>query len=254
METKEKKNNTHVAVEVILSAIILGLGVYIAYSKGLILTKEKITGKGNEQQEEKVKKEEAEEKTKIPTDMEKVNKELNNYLSKYLTYRKDESYFNKNMLSDPSNKLNLINFVLEENGMWNKTNYASSGSGRQDFSYISIDTYKTKYKEIYGNLDDFETEMKNANPAVINVASNIDSTMSSNLVAWNSTFGTSAYKAKIEASKITYDKSSRQYTITGTVHYESQYDGITPENDKHTFELIYANDEEQNYLISLMLL
>ena len=55
MEAKEKKNNTHVAVEVILLAIILGLGVYIASSKELILTKEKITGKSNEQQEEKVK-------------------------------------------------------------------------------------------------------------------------------------------------------------------------------------------------------
>ncbi len=100
--------------------------------------------------------------------MEKVNKELNSYLSKYLKYRSNDDYFNKNMLIDASNKFALINFILEERGMQKETNYAASGVGRQDFSYISIDTYKAKYKEIYGSLDDFEEEMKNASPSVIN--------------------------------------------------------------------------------------
>ena len=77
--------------------------------------------------------------------------------------------------------------------------------------------------------------------------------MSSNLVAWNSTFGASAYKVIIDATKITYDKTNKQYTITGTVNYESEYDGITPKSIKYNFELIYANNKEQNYLISLML-
>ena len=70
MEIKEKNNNIHVAVEVILLAIVLGLGVYIAYSKGLILTKEKTTNKGNEQQEEKVKK--TESVAKIYSDKEYI--------------------------------------------------------------------------------------------------------------------------------------------------------------------------------------
>ena len=70
METKEKNNNIHVAVEVILLAIILGLGVYIAYSKGLILNKQNSTGKDNEQKEEKVKN--TESVAKIYSDKEYV--------------------------------------------------------------------------------------------------------------------------------------------------------------------------------------
>lgn len=87
---EKKNNNIHVVIEVILLAIILGLGVYIAYSKGIILNKEKPEDKNNKQQEEKVNKEETEEKVKVPTDMEKVNKELNSYLSKYLKYRSND--------------------------------------------------------------------------------------------------------------------------------------------------------------------
>lgn len=185
--------------------------------------------------------------------MAKVNKELNSYLSKYLKYRSNDDYFNKNMLIDASNKFALINFILEERGMQKETNYAASGVGRQDFSYISIDTYKAKYKEIYGSLDDFEEEMKNASPSVINMANNIDSTMSPDLVAWNSTYGVTPRKVTLEAKNIAYDKSNKQYKITGTVNYESELDDVTHQNFKHDFELIYANNTEQNYLISLVL-
>ena len=53
--------------------------------------------------------------------------------------------------------------------MQKETNYAASGVGRQDFSCISIDTYKAMYKEIYGSLDDFEEEMKNASIDILNI-------------------------------------------------------------------------------------
>lgn len=175
--------------------------MYIAYSKGLILTKEKTTSKGNEQQEEKINEEEA----KTPTDMDKVNKELNSYLSKYLKYRFEDNYLNKNMLDDVSNKFALINFILEENEMQKETNYAASGIGRQDFSYIDIDTYKNMYKKIYGSLNDFETEVKNVSPPVFDMANNIDSTMSSDLVAWNSTYGATTQKVTLETKNIVYD-------------------------------------------------
>lgn len=115
---KKQNNNIHVAVEVILLAIILGLGIYIAYSKGLILTKEKTTGKGNEQQEEKVKS--TESVTKIYSDKEyiydaeyekKVNK--NSYVIGNKTYYAKDIVvpfinINSSYVTDANNEIKTV--------------------------------------------------------------------------------------------------------------------------------------------------
>lgn len=54
MEEKVKSSSkNHIIIEVTLLVIILGLGIYIAYSKGVILTKEKLASQGNLQEETK---------------------------------------------------------------------------------------------------------------------------------------------------------------------------------------------------------
>lgn len=245
---EEKVNNSsknHIIIEVILLVIILGLGGYIAYSK-IVSTENKNTTL-DQKQEENLKQEEntKEESVYVPTNMEKVSQELNNYLNTYLTYNSNN--LNKNMLLDATDKLELINIRFERTRTATYTNYSD---GRQDFAYVSLDAYKAKYKEFYGNLDNFEAEMKNA--LAVSPANELDSTMSKDLVAWNNARGGTAYTVTgIQANNVVYNETNKQYTITGVVNYESS--DVTPNSIAHNFEIIYANNQEQNYLISLML-
>ena len=152
-------------------------------------------------------------------------------------------------MSTADNRLEIIDDYFMSNGGGVSFNDNQS-------MYINIDTYKNKYKEIYGSLDNFDSDTKSASPTKYSLANSIDSSLAANLVAWNSLRSGLVYdKVEMKASNVSYDRSSKSYKITGTVNYSQSVNTVESSSVSLTksFTITYVNTGDTNYMTSLIL-
>ena len=203
-----KKN----VVIIVLVCITLCLGVYLICDK--ILDKQNNIDE-NKQESENLP---TEEKQEIQNyNYTEISNELNKHLSEFVAYR----YDNRNgvdLLSIGDIRLELINFLLMKS---NVTQTYNDGVV-QSFPYVSYETYKSKYYEVYGGNYSLDTDLSSANPRVAH-----HDYVGENNIAWNGTWGVSGYKYSLTAQNITYDSENNLYVLSGLFEVknaESVYD------------------------------
>lgn len=228
---ENKNNGVLVGLVVFLVILVLGLIGYIVYDKGLIFnnTNEvEENNKGNEIDNEEVLEQ------SVPNDMSLVSTKLDEFgLNRYVMFV--QSNWDKgNLLNDSSNKLNLLNAYFMKNNLF------TSGCDDQ-CAIVSLDTYKTKYAEVYGSLDNFENDTNNASAPVF-------STAQAGYAQWNKVWGTSSYSITLQATSVTYDEINKNYVIDGNIIDVQDGNSI---GSKGTFKMTYVNDGTKKYLTGI---
>lgn len=241
---EKKNNNTIIVILLVVVGVLLGVvGTYL-YFDNSNNKKESVS----ETKQDSTKKETTkEEEVAVPTDMNNVSQKLNEYLAYYIKYRAaGTEQANTNIIADSNNRLEIINAIYMST---NSGTYFMDGQAK----YVNASDYQTKYRELYGSLDSFDNDTKNARGAVYSLANKYDPSLAANLVAWNSTWGTTPYDASFKADNVSYDKTSKLFTITGIITYTANDTSITPSTYTRKFTLTYANNGTSNYMTSLIL-
>ncbi|MDD6244123.1 MAG: Tar ligand binding domain-containing protein [bacterium] len=234
-----KKNNTLLIIIVLVLAIIV-----VSIGIGLSAFNKTKTDSNGQQSITNNK-----DTVDVKVDLEKASNELTNYFALYLKTNTTDSNLNKNLMESADNRLEIIDDYFMSNGGGVSFNDNQS-------MYINIDTYKNKYKEIYGSLDSFDSDTKTVSPARYSLASSIDSSLAANLVAWNSLRSGVMYdKVEMKASNASYDKSSKSYKLTGTVNYSQSVNTVESSSVSLTksFTITYVSTGDTNYMTSLIL-
>lgn len=234
-----KKNNTLLIIIVLVLAIIV-----VSIGIGLSAFNKTKTDSNGQQSITNNK-----DTVDVKVDLEKASNELTNYFALYLKTNTTDSNLNKNLMATADNRLEIIDDYFMSNGGGVSFNDNQS-------MYINIDTYKNKYKEIYGSLDSFDSDTKTVSPARYSLASSIDSSLAANLVAWNSLRSGVMYdKVEMKASNASYDKSSKSYKLTGTVNYSQSVNTVESSSVSLTksFTITYVSTGDTNYMTSLIL-
>ena len=230
----KKDNGMIIAICLLIVGLLLGgFGGYLYFNS------KNSTKNDNKVNNDTVK----EEKDDVTIDLDKASIELDNYLAYYIKYRAyDTSVLNTNIVADSSNKLELIDAIFMSNG---KATDFRDGQAK----YVSISEYQAKYKELYGSLDSYYTDTKNAKVGIYST-NETDTLLPINTVGWNSTWGVVGHEASFKALNYSYDKSSKLSTITGIITYKA-----TDNANSYTrnFTLTYANNGTNNYMTSLVL-
>lgn len=234
-----KKNNTLLIIIVLVLAIIV-----VSIGIGLSAFNKTKTDSNGQQSITNNK-----DTVDVKVDLEKASNELTNYFALYLKTNTTDSNLNKNLMESADNRLEIIDDYFMSNG-------GGVSFNDNQAMYISIDTYKNKYKEIYGSLDSFDSDTKTVSPARYSLANSIDSSLASNLVAWNSLRSGVMYdKVEMKASNASYDKSSKSYKLTGTVNYSQSVNTVESSSVSLTksFTITYVSTGDTNYMTSLIL-
>lgn len=234
-----KKNNTLLIIIVLVLAIIV-----VSIGIGLSAFNKTKTDSNGQQSITNNK-----DTVDVKVDLEKASNELTNYFALYLKTNTTDSNLNKNLMESADNRLEIIDDYFMSNG-------GGVSFNDNQAMYISIDTYKNKYKEIYGSLDSFDSDTKTVSPARYSLANSIDSSLASNLVAWNSLRSGVMYdKVEIKASNASYDKSSKSYKLTETVNYSQSVKTVESSSVSLTksFTITYVSTGDTNYMTSLIL-
>lgn len=234
-----KKNNTLLIIIVLVLAIIV-----VSIGIGLSAFNKTKTDSNGQQSITNNK-----DTVDVKVDLEKASNELTNYFALYLKTNTTDSNLNKNLMESADNRLEIIDDYFMSNGGGVSFNDNQS-------MYINIDTYKNKYKEIYGSLDSFDSDTKTVSSARYSLASSIDSSLAANLVAWNSLRSGVMYdKVEMKASNASYDKSSKSYKLTGTVNYSQSVNTVESSSVSLTksFTITYVSTGDTNYMTSLIL-
>lgn len=242
----EKKNNSITIVAVLLFIIGLLLGVIGTYLYFDNSNKNKESN--NEIKQDSTKKETTkEEEVTVPSDMSKVNQKLDEYLAYYIKYRAfGTEKANVNIVADSNNRLEIIDAIYMST---NSGTYFSDGQ----LKYVNISDYQAKYKELYGSLDSFDNDTKNASAGIYDLANKYDSSLSSDLVCWNSTWGPIGYEANFQADNVSYNKTNKLFTISGVILYSANETSFVPKSYTRNFTLTYANNGTSNYMTSLVI-
>lgn len=235
---ENKNNGVLIGLVVVLVILVLGLMGYIVYDKGLIFNNEnkvEENNKGNEVDNEEF------VEHSVPTDMNLVSTKLNeNGLNFYLMRVYHSWRNNGNLLNDSSNKLNLLNIYLARNDL------TAVGCDYQ-CAVISLETYKDKYAEVYGSLDNFEYDTNNASAPVFGISDGYWD-VPTGYVHWNMVWGVSSYNINLEATSVTYDENNNNYVISGNMMAIQDGSNI---GSKGTFTITYVNDGTKNYLTGI---
>lgn len=234
-----KKNNTLLIIIVLVLAIIV-----VSIGIGLSAFNKTKTDSNGQQSITNNK-----DTVDVKVDLEKASNELTNYFALYLKTNTTDSNLNKNLMESADNRLEIIDDYFMSNG-------GGISFNDNQAMYISIDTYKEKYKELYGSLNKFASDTKKASPTRYSLANSIDSSLASNLVAWNSLRSGVMYdKVEMKASNASYDKSSKSYKLTGTVNYSQSVNTVESSSVSLTksFTITYVSTGDTNYMTSLIL-
>ena len=245
---KNESNGVLIGLVVFLVAIILGLVGYIIYDKELILDNENKIEENNKENE--TNKEEVIEQS-VPTNMNLVTSKLDELgLNQYVMHE----YWNwnkENLLNDSSSRLTLINAYFMKN------NLTSSGCDDQ-CAIISLDTYKAKYEEVYGSLDNFENDTNNSPATVFSISDgNNNWNIPNGYVHWNKVWGASEYVINLQATSVTYDENNKNYVIDGNMmatQWNNDTESFVSFGSKGTFKITYVNDDTKRYLTSITIL
>lgn len=234
-----KKNNTLLIIIVlVLAIIVVSIGIGLS-----VFNKTKTDSNGQQSITNN------KDTVDVKVDLEKASNKLTEYFALYLKTNTTDSNLNKNLMATADNRLEIIDDYFMSNGGGVSFNDNQS-------MYINIDTYKNKYKEIYGSLDSFDSDTKTVSPARYSLANSIDSSLAANLVAWNSLRSGVMYdKVEMKASNASYDKSSKSYKLTGTVNYSQSVNTVESSSVSLTksFTITYVNTGDTNYMTSLIL-
>ncbi len=239
-----KKNNIKVvAVVLLIIGLLLGvIGAYLYFDNSNKKSNNEI--KQYSTKKETTKKEEV----TVPSDMSKVNQKLDEYLAFYMEYR----FYSKeklgiNLLNNADDRLEIVNCTFQGS---NTGTYYADGQAM----YVNINDYKTRYKELYGSLDSFDNDTKNASSRYYFIANRYDSSLSSDLVAWMALIGGKGYESVNfnSDSIITYDIGNKTFTITGVINYKA-YPDLNFSDYTRKFTLTYANNGTSNYMTGLVI-
>lgn len=242
----KKKNNSITIVAVLLFIIGILLGTFGAYLYFDNSNKNKESNNGIKQNSTN-KENTKEEEVTVPTDMSKVNQKLDEYLANYIKYRVyGTEQKNVDIIANSKNRLEIINAIYMAT---NTGTFFLDGQAK----YVNISDYQAKYKELYGSLDSFDNDTKNATSDIYALANKYDSSLSNDLVSFNALWGPMGYAASFQADNIKYDKTNKLFTITGVVVYSATDASIVPNNYTRKFTLKYANNGVSNYITSLVI-
>lgn len=236
-----KKSNNNIMVVAVIFLIIGvlfgGIGMYLHFNNSQKNKENDIELKNDSKKEEEV---------KVPNDMSKVNQKLDEYLANYMKYRVyGTKQKNVDVITNSNNRLEIINAI------YIATNTGTSFLDGQA-KYVNISDYQAKYKELYGSLDSFDNDTKNATPDVYALANKYDSSLANDLVSFNALWGPMGYAASFQADNINYDKTNKVFTITGVIVYSATDASIVPNSYTRKFTLKYANNGVSNYMTSLV--
>lgn len=184
--------------------------------------------------------------------MNAVSKSINDNLGRFLTYRIDRTMNSNtqitldnlgvNLLDNSSKRIDLVNSLLmNSNCSW------TNSSTYQNFPYVTLDTYNEKYKEVYGNLYQFEKDKNNSS---IFMANTVDKNMSADLIGWNGSWGVIGTTATVTASNVTYDDTKEQFTITGELNFISEETNASIQTNDITIN--YVDNGEVKYIVSIV--
>ena len=234
-----KKNNTLLIIIVlVLAIIVVSIGIGLS-----VFNKTKTDSNGQQSITNN------KDTVDVKVDLEKASNKLTEYFALYLKTNTTDSNLNKNLMATADNRLEIIDDYFMSNGGGVSFNDNQS-------MYINIDTYKNKYKEIYGSLDSFDSDRKTVSPARYSLANSIDSSLAANLVAWNSLRSGVMYdKVEMKVSNASYDRSSKSYKLTGTINYSQSVNTVesAPVSLTKSFTITYVNTGDTNYMTSLIL-
>lgn len=225
-----KKNNIKVvAVVLLIIGLLLGIvGTYLSFNNN--------NNDNNSSNKE----------MKLPTDMNKISKELDKNLSFYVEYKfTGDGKIGTNVLNNAWDRLEIVNCFFQ------KANKGTLFNNKQSM-YVKLSDYKAKYKELYGSLDSFD---KDTTSPLVNyyMADKYDKSLSSDLVAWTSLIGTKQFdKVSFSVKDVNYDKKNKEYTITGVINYKMPQD-VSIDDYTRDFTLTYANNGTNNYMTSLVI-
>lgn len=236
----ENKNNSKslIAIIVVLVIIVIGMGIYIAFDKGIIFSS--FNNENNISDNKDI-----EDDVIVPTDMKTVSEKLNNTFEWFVTrsIALDAQNSGKNLIANKDGRLMLLDGYFMNSG---NCNWASDPqAGKQDMPYVTIDAYKAKYQEFYGSLDNFASDISEPSPLYYK-ANTYYSNLSDNLVAWNGTWGTVGISYSFEATNVTFDKVANNYVITGNLieHNKAVNHG--------TFKIVYVDNNTNKYITDII--
>lgn len=248
----KSKNGIKVAIIVIifLILVILILASYIflnekdTNNKNNEETKEenKETGKAEETDKKEEEKEDESNKEDDSSDDEQkeeeisfnevdVNKKLNDTFSGMLVHY-CEGYNNGMCLDDATNRIEFLRINYEKAGFGNLEDYGESQL------YTTESNLKKVYKAFYGSLDNYYTDLIEANGVTIADGS----------VYLNNLGGESALDYKLTATKLVYDSKKDVYILSGT--YVQTCEEAFYYNEKKYFVLEYKKANGNNYIVS----
>ena len=243
---ENKSNGGLIAIIIILVIALLGLSFYMAYDKGLIFNNQNDVEENGNADDVEAKEEDNLVEQLVPTDMSLVSTKLDEFgLNRYVMHEYSD-WNNGNLLNDSSNKLDLLNAYFMEN------NLVTSGCDDQ-CAVISLETYKAKYVEVYGSLDNFEYDTANASSYVFSISDSYWD-VPAEYVHWNQVWGLLPYNITLEATSVTYDENNQNYVIDGNM-MATQWDNNTETNvsigSKGTFKITYVNDGTKTYITGI---
>lgn len=220
-EKNETKNTVIIVLVTILIILVLALTGYIVYDKV-------IKKNSTEDTEYKI----------DNVNLENVTKKLNDNLSTFISYNYEKG---KNILATADTRLLLVDYML------NGAASTFDDGMTQPFSYVSYSKYEEKYKDIYGSLDNFTSDLSLTKDTIANTE---DELIPSNNISWNNTFGDVACNYNLKATGIVKDTVKDSYIINGS-YTTSCVDGENSESG--TFAIKYFVKDSNKHLISIVL-
>ncbi len=227
MEERRNSNTGLVVLVTVLVMLVLGMGAFIVYDKVINKTNEPSTEENNKNDSDVVE-----------YDYANIDKTLNKNLSNFINFRGTTD--GVNLLSDAARRLELLDAYLMQNNL-----YSTHDDGiMQPFSYVSYDTYKAKYTELFGNSYSLDDDLRKENGPIANECNGVNSLSGKN-ICWNSTWGETPTDIVLSSTKVS-KISDNNYSIIGNyVNRENSETG--------TFEINYVKDANTKYLTSIKL-
>lgn len=231
----ERKNNGLIAMVVILTILVLGLGGYIVYDKFMEDKKD-----ANNEKENEIRKETEDEELKNVNYAE-VNKQLNKYFggSAYIPIMDIED-----LATSADKRILFTTFVIGEDQEYKET----EDDYPQSIFYVTKVFFKEKYQSIYGTNYSFDEDYKNLEEHAI-LFEDIKR-LGNDSYGWNSSYGINPATGTLEATNL--EKENDKYILSGKFILEDRSSEKT-ETKEESFKIIYTKENENRYLVDITL-
>lgn len=227
---------------IVLSIIVLCLGGYLVYDKiilndnngEVVDNNENNSSEGNDDVDNNNNEE-------SNYDYKMIDSLLNEYLGGYIN-RVDVD--GSNVIGTSEGRLTLLDLILTQLKL---CTWHDDGT-IQAFPYVTYDTYRNKYIEVFGNYANLASDLENVSSSIANDCSY--SSLSANNICWNGNWGVTGDKRELTSAKV-LNSGNDSYKIIGTY---ARYDYEKTVIETGTFEIEYVKNSNSKYLTSIKLI